>query len=591
LKAIELARDQGTLAVTDRIVLVQEASNTYGFLALCPIYDTDGGVVPSSVPERRESLRGFVLGVFRIDDIVASAVGHLRPFGIEFDLVDLSSDPDERLLYRSCDASIDAIASSSITHVGDIEIGGRRWRVILTPTPDYVERHLSWLPIVAFGAGLGITALALGMTVLLTGRARRVQELVRSRTSDLARANEALEEEIAEHAKAEEEGRELEEQLQHAHKLEALGRLAGGIAHDFNNLLMGIRFFTEMVRDAMAPGDKSRVQLDRALEATRRATDLVQQIRTFSSSHRAPRETLHMCDVIEDALKLLRPVLPSSIEIRTWLECDEDIVHADETQMHQVLVNLCTNAADAMAGGAGKLGLKLDTVDVVYDSDSSLPELMPGRYVRLSVRDTGAGIAPEHLKKIFEPFFTTKEVGRGTGMGLAVVHGIVKKHGGAIRARNRTGKGAMFQVYLPRAAVAKSDVKPPDPVMPRGSERVFLVDDDKVVADVGKELLESFGYTVTVFTGSPEALDAFRRDPDAYDLAILDQVMPHMSGVELARELRALRPELPIMICTGYAEEDTMELARGIGVRRILSKSIGLREYACAVRAVLDEPS
>jgi CheY-like chemotaxis protein len=292
-------------------------------------------------------------------------------------------------------------------------------------------------------------------------------------------------------------------------------------------------------------------------------------------------------------MKLLRPALPSMITIRTETKTDDDWVMADETQLHQVLFNLGTNAAHAMYDGYGTVELIIDTVVVGDDPEATPhPELGAGRYVRLSFSDSGRGMQADELKRAFDPFFTTKSVGEGVGMGLAVVHGIVRAHGGAVTASSGDGKGSTFCIYLPRVEPATL-VEPvtTEVTLPRGDERVLLVDDETLIADMGRQLLESLGYDVTVRTDSRSALATFRAAPDRFDLAILDQVMPRMTGSDLARELLTLRPNLPIIIWTAFGRGFDESDARKMGISRFLTKSTRLEDYARAVRQTLDAPA
>ncbi len=381
----------------------------------------------------------------------------------------------------------------------------------------------------------------------------------------------------------------LERQLRQTQKLEAIGTMAGGIAHDFNNILAVISGHTELALMGIPKNSTARKNLERVLEASSRAADLVRQIITFSRMGERERKPLSLVPIVKEALKLIRATLPTTIDIRQEISIPpgEDMTMADPTQFHQVLVNLCANAADSMLAQGGILRVILTTLDVDDPHAAQHPDLKLGPYVKLTVRDTGQGIDPLLIERIFDPFFTTKKPGEGTGMGLAVVQGIVKDHGGAITVHSEPGKGTAFHVYLPRIG----DIIPlidEAEILPTGTEFILLVDDEKGLAELEKEVLESLGYRVCAKTSSLEALEAFRAQPDAFDLVFTDMTMPGLTGVELARELLAIRPGIPIILCTGYSEELAEERSSGVGIREFLMKPASRMMVAQVVRRALD---
>jgi len=381
----------------------------------------------------------------------------------------------------------------------------------------------------------------------------------------------------------------LEAQMRQTQKMEAIGTLAGGIAHDFNNILGIIMGFTEisMMEHKQKGGDSDA--LDQVMKAIDRAKDLVRQILTFSrQGEHAPR-ALQLSVVIKEALKMLRASLPTTIDIRQEIS-SRGLVNADPTQIHQIVMNLCTNAAHAMREHGGFLEVEL--IDEDLDLQSPHPELVPGPYVRLLVRDSGCGMSRDVIARIFDPFFTTKALGEGTGLGLSVVHGIVSSYGGAVTVQSEPGKGSTFSVYLPRIQMAPG--KPPEEgscLLPTGEERVLFVDDERLLAELGTKMLTPLGYQVTTATNSREALDRFRSDPSAFDLVITDHTMPGMTGAELAREVLHVRPDMPIILCTGFSENITEEKAGAIGIRKLLMKPLALRELAETIRKVLGSGS
>ncbi|MHC1743819.1 MAG: PAS domain S-box protein [Syntrophobacteraceae bacterium] len=383
-----------------------------------------------------------------------------------------------------------------------------------------------------------------------------------------------------------------EMQLRQAQKMEAIGTLAGGIAHDFNNILTAIYGYAEMARYKTQEDSGVHRDLDQVLTACNRAKDLVRQILTFSRQGEQERKPVQLRPILKEALKLLRASLPSTIEINQdiALRSGEDRVLADPTQIHQVLMNLCSNAADAMRDSGGILEVTLDQQDVDEGQARRFPGLHPGRHVRMCVRDTGHGMDPEVMEHIFEPFYTTKGLGKGTGMGLAVVHGIVRNHNGAITVSSELGKGSVFAVLLPQLAYTvieelRSDEQP----LPRGHESILLVDDEPALVNLGRQMLESLGYRVTTKTSSLGALELFRVDPDRFDLVVTDMTMPQLTGAGLTRELLAIRPSLPIILCTGFSELIDAEKAKSLGIREYLMKPFVIRSMAEAVRRSLDK--
>jgi PAS domain S-box-containing protein len=393
---------------------------------------------------------------------------------------------------------------------------------------------------------------------------------------------------ITETKQAEEERMRLEAQLQQAHKMEAIGTLAGGIAHDFNNILSAIIGYAELAREDVPEGSKVQANLREVYKAGIRAKDLVQQILAFSRQSEQEQKPLRISPIIKESLKLLRASLPSTIDIRQNMGSKWDTIMAEPTQIHEVLMNLCANAGHAMREHGGVMELSLEDVDLDSRAASQSLGLRPGPYVRLTVSDTGCGIAPEILGRIFDPYFTTKEPGEGTGMGMAIVHGIVKSHGGAITVNSEPGKGTTFQVFFPSIESEQEDeVKAVKP-LPTGSERVLFVDDEKALVDIGKQMLERLGYQVVARTSSIEALEAFRAQPDKFDLVITDQTMPNMTGEKLVEELMGIRLDIPIILCTGYSQMISEDKAKALGIREFVMKPIVMHDIAETIRRALD---
>ena len=381
----------------------------------------------------------------------------------------------------------------------------------------------------------------------------------------------------------------LEAQLQQACKMEAIGTLAGGIAHDFNNMLTPIIIQSELALMDLEEGNPIRFNLQEVLKAGLRAKDLVKQILAFSRQSEQQPIPLKITPIIKEAVKLLRASLPTTIEIRISLPKDGDTVTADPTQIHQVMMNLCTNAAHAMRERGGVLDVGLDTVELEGENASGHADLNPGPYLKLAVSDTGHGIPLAVKDRIFDPFFTTKNRTEGTGMGLAVVHGIIKSYGGEITVDSEPGKGATFNILIPQTMTAVSAKPDFTEEPPSGNERVLVVDDEPEMVDTLCRMLDRLGYQTTKRTSSIEALELFTAKPDRFDLVITDQTMPNMTGMELAKIFMQTRSDIPIILCTGFSEMVSEESAKAMGISAFVLKPIVMREIANTIRQVLDQ--
>lgn len=391
-----------------------------------------------------------------------------------------------------------------------------------------------------------------------------------------------------ERMKAEKETRQLETMLQQAQKMEAIGTLAGGIAHDFNNILTAIIGYTELEMYKASPGSKTYNNLRQVIKGGQRARELVRQILTFSRQSKQEPRPLLVSPVVKEALKMLRATLPATIEIRQDIHSDSGRAMADPTQVHQVLMNLCTNAAQAMEEKGGLIQVSLTDVEIDSGFAARHPDMNPGPYVRLTVSDTGCGIAPAIMERIFEPYFTTKEKGGGTGLGLAVVHGIVKGHGGGITVYSEPGRGTTFNVFLPRIESEATLETPRLNSLSRGKDRILFVDDEQALVDLGRQMLEFLGYEVLSRRSSIEALEAFKAQPNKFDLVITDLTMPNMTGLELSEKVLAIRPEIPIILCSGFGEGVAGKKAKSIGIRAFIMKPVVMRDLANTIRKVLD---
>jgi len=391
---------------------------------------------------------------------------------------------------------------------------------------------------------------------------------------------------ITQRKQAETENENLHKKLAQSQKMEAMGSLAGGIAHDFNNILGAIIGFTELAKMDNVDNEKREKHLNSVLTAADRARNLVQQILTFSRQTEQEIKPLKVESIIKEVLQLIRASLPSTIEIQSEINSDSLVMGA-QTQLHQVILNLCTNAGHAMKKDGGTLYVSLTNERLDPDFTMNVPDLSTGDYVKIGVKDTGHGIPPELTERLFEPFFTTKGQGEGTGMGLAVVHGIVKSMKGDIVVESALGEGSCFSVYLPVAQEMAEADEAKEEVLAKGCGHILFVDDEPALVDIGKLLLAELGYDVTTRTSGIEALEAFKSNPDKFDLVLTDMTMPQMTGEKLAREIIAIRKEMPVIISTGFSSVMTEKKALKLGVKGLLMKPFVLSELAGVIQRVL----
>lgn len=377
--------------------------------------------------------------------------------------------------------------------------------------------------------------------------------------------------------------RQLEDQLRQSQKMAAIGTLAGGIAHDFNNLLAAILGYAELAQLKLSPGIPPYREVEQILKAGNKAAELVNQILAFSRKETTKRMVLQPVPLIKEVIKLLRGTIPATITIREQIHDSGRMILANPTQVHQVVMNLCTNAFHAMEEEGGEMTVSLEAVDKQHNDHDVR------QWLRISVIDTGPGIAPEIRERIFEPYFTTKPSGKGTGMGLAVVHGIVHRHGGWIEMESILGQGTSVHVYFPQTS-GKENAAPQKETagLPGGKESVLVIDDEQMVADYLRSSLERLGYRVAVCSDGVSALAVFERDPGAFDLVITDQTMPGKTGFEVARTMLALRPDLPVILCSGFSSALSSERVAAAGIRKFMMKPVSLYDLIPTVRFLLD---
>lgn len=379
----------------------------------------------------------------------------------------------------------------------------------------------------------------------------------------------------------------LDKNLRQKQKMESIGTLAGGIAHDFNNILAAIIGYAEIAQQRLAGQSSLGNDIRGILRAADRAKELIRHILIFSRRATCEPSSVAVHLAVKEAINLLRASVPSTLEIKPTIRYKEGMIYADPTEIHQITLNLCSNAIHAMEEN-GTLKISLDKVILSDEDVKNDPGFKPGPYVLLSVQDTGSGIEPENVGRIFEPFFTTKEAGEGTGLGLAVVHGIVHRLDGRIFVESKPGFGTVVKVYLPEGHNVNQNAALDAPQPPGGHEHIMFVDDEPIVIDVTRLRLEKLGYRITTYSSSENALEHFRARPDTYDLVMTDQTMPKITGEQLSKELLAIRPDIPIILCTGYSAVIDAEKAKKIGIREFIMKPFDKEELANVVRSVLD---
>jgi PAS domain S-box-containing protein len=385
------------------------------------------------------------------------------------------------------------------------------------------------------------------------------------------------------------ETKRLEVQLQHAHKMEAIGTLTGGIAHDFNNILGIIIGNTELALDDVPEWNPAHSNLEEIKTAGLRAKDIVSQLLGFAHKTDQKLQPTKIVPVIRDSLKFLRATLPTSVTFRQNIQVSADTVLANSTQIHQIMLNLYTNAAHAMEESGGTLEISIQNLVLDNNSADIYPDLSPGNYVAIKVSDTGQGISPEIKDRIFDPYFTTKEIGKGSGLGLSVVHGIIQSHQGAISVDSEPGKGTTFNVFFPvieeEAVIESKSVEK----FPTGNERILFVDDEKSIVKMARQILERLGYQVETKQNPVDALESFHSKPEQFDLVITDMTMPDMTGDKLVEHVLNISPDMPTILCTGFSEKISEEKAQKLGIKAFVLKPLVKRDFAVTIRKVLDE--
>ena len=419
------------------------------------------------------------------------------------------------------------------------------------------------------------------------GYSDKLEREVKQRTKELVRTNRLLRKEMADNRRAKLEREKLEDLLRHSKKMETIGTLAGGIAHDFNNILTPILGNCEMAQRHISKNSRAYLALERIMHASMRAQTLIAQILTFSRPSENDRRPVKLHRVVQEALTLVKSTFSATITIIDRTNVDCGTVLADPTQIHQIIINLCTNARQALPEEKGIIEVSLRETKIDGESELKKVALKKGKYIHLSIRDSGVGMDKKTAERIFEPFFTTKKKGTGTGLGLSVVHGIVSSHGGEISLKSVLGIGTTFEIYFPRTNKKAVEEEHEDLQQPSGEGCILLVDDEVDITSMAKELLDDLGYNTITKTNSTEALREFKKKQDLIDVVIADYSMPNLTGLELSKELIRIRPDLPIILTTGFNESVTKENYRKFGIREFVPKPFKVSHLDHAIRRVL----
>jgi signal transduction histidine kinase len=581
--ALERARRLNTYVATAPVGLVQDEEKTPCVLLLLPIFRK---LVPAtSAAAHPDALLGYALAVIRVGDLIEQTLAGYPQDSIDILVTDITTAGENEWIHThhsaptpGAGASIDEPGAEPPRFSQEIEVGGRRWRLTSIASEQLSEPWFSWGPWAVFGAGV------LG-TLLLTGFFLTVMR----QNASLSAAFTSLEGEVAERQRAEEARLRLEDQLRQSQKMEALGTLAGGIAHDFNNVLTGIILNAEGIAQANDEDSSNARRAREVLQGAGHAKDLVRGILTFSRQMEPSLYPTDLHDALRLGLRMLHRTLPKMVEIRARLEARRSIVMGDPNQLNRVLLNLGTNAQDAMPDGRGLLEVITRNVtpeEVGLDAGPN-----PGGYVELTVTDDGRGMSPETRDRIFDPFFTRKEVGQGTGLGLSIVYGIIQGHGGQISCTSAPGDGTTFRILLPvlsgGAPATTAAAAPRTPAPSEGTGRILVVDDEEFLVHLMRTILEKPGYDVLTASNGEEALDVFRQQGGEIDLVVLDISMPGMGGHECFRRLLEIRDDVKVLVSSGYALDGKVQDTLDLGAAGFLAKPYSNDEFLAMIRSAL----
>ncbi|MFP6583898.1 MAG: CHASE domain-containing protein [Candidatus Hydrogenedentota bacterium] len=563
--ALVEARATGNTVSTPPIEWIRSQTGQLGFLVFDAVYKTD--TPTTTLQERTGNLFAFSFSVVLIDDMLNSSLRGLKEGGLEFFVFALNDEDainsnEVQPVFSSngnLETFVDIRTASLLTGLqwkSNVDVLGRTWSLYCFPDAGFVAHYRTPGPALAFFIGLLVTLFLVLYLTRSAGRTSRIEALVEARTQELIHSNEDLEREMASRIDADKHRRQLESQLIQTQKMDSIGQLAGGVAHDFNNLLQAIMGYGDLAMDKVPPDSSAHQDIEQIMQAGNRAKTLVSQLLAFGRRQVLEISEIDLDAVITDLIKMLQRVIGVLITLDFQSTSDLDTIRADRGQIEQILMNLCANAHDAMDGEGT---LTIATQNILIDQEFCKTNVWanPGRFVKLSVTDTGHGISQEVQQLIFEPFFTTKELGKGTGLGLSTVFGIIRQHNGMIQVESQVGSGTTFTIYLPAIkttvpAPPTSKTTPP----PGGTETILLADDDKLVREVANAMLNKSGYKVLCASDGEEAIQVLDQHADSIDLALLDVVMPKLGGNAVREHILKHHPTIPILFSSGYSKDN-----------------------------------
>ncbi|NOY59148.1 MAG: PAS domain S-box protein [Calditrichaeota bacterium] len=568
IKPVLIALKRGDAVEHDFDLLHKSDSRIYVKMKLSPIADADGTFLGAhakviNMTDKKKIEKALIRSEARFRSVVQSAVDAI-----------ISTDSDGRVIFWN------QAAQKMFGYCSDEMIGESVTKLM---PGEYIEKHKAGIERLQKGGESGI----LDRTVELKGLSKDGKKFsidlsLASWETDEGTFYTAIVRDISKRKK-------LESQVQQAQKMQAIGTLAGGIAHDFNNIIGAIMGYAELAVDDTEEGSVLHENLENIVTASMRAKELVKQILTFSRLDKLEENPICVSSIVKETLKLLRASLPKTIDIATDIDADSSFVLADPVQIQQIMLNLCSNAAYAMRQKGGRLHVKVTAIELNEKSAARTGGLSSGQYVQIAVNDSGDGIDKAIIDRIFDPFFTTKRVGEGTGMGLSVIHGIIERLHGKITVDSKIGQGTTFRVFLPRLERKEIRKQEAKSMLVGGKESILYIDDEEDLVRIAVERFSELGYHITGKTNSVEAMDLFQKDPDAFDLIITDQTMPGLSGKELSERVLEMRPQMPIILCSGYSETITRQEAMKVGIREFVLKPISIFEMPKIVRHILDE--
>lgn len=565
LDILNRVRETGVTESTPPIEWIRTQTGQLGFLVFDPVYHIDKPI--DTIDARNEGFFAFSFGVILVDSMLDASLSGLNEQGIDFFVfTHVDSEQIESGMATPHFASNgapstfqDIRTASIVSGLGwnsTVNVMGQDWSLYCYPSAGFASSFQSSGPLLLFLAGTVISLLLAAYLYLAGGRTQLVEVLIKERTRELVESTKDLEKEIANRVEADEQRRHLESQLLHTQKMDSVGQLAGGVAHDFNNLLQAIMGYGDLAKDKISADSEVSEDLQQMMEAGDRAKILVNQLLAFSRRQVLDISELNIDEVVRNLVKMVHRVIGVHIKLDARQISDLDTVRADKGQIEQILMNLCVNARDAM-GDEGTLTIAGDNITLDNEYCLTHAWASPGRYVRVSVKDTGHGMTDEVMEQIFEPFFTTKEVGKGTGLGLSTVFGIVRQHEGLVQVESEVGKGTTFSIYLPVAEKPEVDSAPMAALPARGgSETILLADDDRLVRQVADTMLTKAGYTVYAAEDGEQAIVLFNEHAEEIDLALLDVVMPKVSGNAVGEHIHTNYPHLPVLFSSGYSKDD-----------------------------------